>query len=186
MTRFTVNGLAVHYRLDPETPLLWALRDASNLTGTKFGCGTGHCGACTVHIDGQAVRSCLVRIGDIEGSLVTTIEALSPDRSHPVQQAWVAEGAVQCGFCTPGMIMAAAALIDRNPSPSDADIDAAITNICRCGIYPRIREAVRRAIRVRNGQEQIAAAPPPGIEPEDAGRAVEALRPAQRRRRPQR
>jgi isoquinoline 1-oxidoreductase alpha subunit len=118
----------------------------------------------------------VVRIADLEGSFVTTIEALSRDRSHPVQQAWVAEAVPQCGFCQPGMIMAAAALIERIPNPSDADIDATITNICRCGTYPRIHEAIRRAIRVKSGQEQIAAAPPPGIAPADAAREVPALR----------
>jgi isoquinoline 1-oxidoreductase alpha subunit len=144
--------------------LLWALRDASNLTGTKYGCGTGHCGACTVHVDGRALRSCQVPIGRLEGSFVTTIEALSRDRSHPVQQAWVAESVPQCGYCQSGLIMAAAALLDRNPAPSDEEIDAAITNICRCGTYPRL------------GEEQISAAPPPGIDPADAAREVPALR----------
>jgi isoquinoline 1-oxidoreductase alpha subunit len=177
MTKFTVNGQPIHYRLDPDTPLLWALRDASNLTGTKYGCGTGHCGACTVHVDGKAVRSCLVPIGRLEGSFVTTIEALSRNRSHPVQQAWVAESVPQCGYCQSGMIMAAAALLDRAPNPSDADIDAAITNICRCGTYPRIREAIRRAARMKNGMERIAAAPAPGIDPKDAAKATPALRP---------
>ena len=176
MTKFTVNGQAVHYRMDPDTPLLWALRDASNLTGTKYGCGSGVCGACTVNVDGKAVRSCMVPIRALEGSFVTTIEALSRDRSHPVQQAWVAESVPQCGYCQSGMIMAAAALLDRNPAPSDADMDRAITNICRCGTYPRIREAIRRAARVKAGQEQIAAAPPPGIDPADAAREVPALR----------
>jgi len=183
MTRFTVNGQPVHYRIDPETPLLWALRDASNLTGTKYGCGVGDCGACTVNIDGNAVRSCLVPIGRLEGSFVTTIEALSRDRSHPVQQAFVADSVPQCGYCMSGMIMTAAALLDKNPSPSDADIDAAITNICRCGTYPRIREAIRRAARIKSGQEQIAAAPPPGIDPADAARAVPALRDVRPKRR---
>ena len=176
MSRFTVNGQPVRYRMDPSTPLLWALRDASNLTGTKYGCGSGHCGACTVNIDGNAVRSCMVRIGELEGSFVTTIEGLSRDRSHPVQQAWVAQSVPQCGYCQSGMIMAAAALLDGNPSPSDAEIDRAITNICRCGTYPRIREAIRRAARVRSGAERIAAAPPPGIDPADAAREVPALR----------
>jgi len=176
MTRFTVNGQPVHYRMDPDTPLLWALRDASNLTGTKYGCGVGDCGACTVHVDGNAVRSCLVSIAEMEGRFVTTIEGLSRDRSHPVQQAWVAESVPQCGFCQPGMIMAAAALLERNPNPADADIDAAITNICRCGTYSRIRGAVRRAARLKSGAELIAAAPPPGIDPADAARAVPALR----------
>ncbi|HEX8193546.1 MAG TPA: (2Fe-2S)-binding protein [Allosphingosinicella sp.] len=186
MTSFTVNGQAVRYRLDPETPLLWALRDASNLTGTKYGCGTGHCGACTVHVDGRAVLSCTVPIGALEGSLVTTIEGLSGDRSHPVQQAWAAEQVSQCGFCQPGMIMAAAALIERADSPTDAEVDAALGNLCRCGTYPRIREALRRAIRARSGQEQVAGAPPPGIAPEDAARATPALRPARPRPRAQR
>jgi isoquinoline 1-oxidoreductase alpha subunit len=176
MTKFTVNGQPVEYVMDPATPLLWALRDASNLTGTKYGCGAGQCGACTVDVDGRPVRSCRVPISSIEGSFVTTIEGLSRDRSHPVQQAWVAEQVPQCGYCQSGMIMAAALLLDRNPNPSDAEIDAAITNICRCGTYPRIREAVRRAARVKAGQERISAAPPPGIDPSDAAREVPALR----------
>jgi isoquinoline 1-oxidoreductase subunit alpha len=175
MTRFTVNGQPVHYKMDPATPLLWALRDASNLTGTKYGCGAGLCGACTVHLDGQPVRSCQIPIGAIEGTFITTIEALSRDRGHPVQQAWVAENLPQCGYCQSGMIMAAAALLEKNRNPSDADIDAAMTNICRCGTYPRIHRAVRRAARVMAGQETIAAAPPPGIDPADAARAVPAL-----------
>ncbi|SFS04412.1 (2Fe-2S)-binding protein [Sphingomonas jatrophae] len=180
MTRFTVNGQPVHYRLDPATPLLWALRDASNLTGTKYGCGVGQCGACTVHVDGVAQRSCQLPIGGIEGSFVTTIEALSRDRGHPVQQAWVAESVPQCGYCQSGMIMAASALLERNRNPSDAEIDAAITNICRCGTYPRIRRAIRRAAAVLRGAETIAAAPPPGIDPADAARAVPALTPPRR------
>jgi isoquinoline 1-oxidoreductase subunit alpha len=177
VTKFTVNNQPVQYRLDPATPLLWALRDASNLTGTKYGCGTGDCGACTVDVDGRAVRSCMVPISAVEGSFVTTIEALSRDRSHPVQQAWAAENVPQCGFCQPGMIMAAAILLKSNPRPSDADINAAITNICRCGTYPRIRRAVKRAAAVLRGEERIVAAPPPGIDPDDAARAVPALTP---------
>lgn len=176
MTRFSVNDRPVEYRMEPETPLLWALRDASNLTGTKYGCGTGECGACTVDIDGEAIRSCMVTIAECEGRFVTTIEGLARDRSHPVQQAWVAEQVPQCGFCQSGMIMAAAALLRTNSNPSDADIDAAMTNICRCGTYPRIRTAIRLAGRVIRGEERIAAAPPPGIRPEDAARAVPALR----------
>jgi isoquinoline 1-oxidoreductase alpha subunit len=156
MTRFTVNGQPVHYRMDPATPLLWALRDASNLTGTKYGCGAGQCGACTVHVDGAAVRSCQVTIGQLEGAFVTTIEALSNGRSHPVQQAWIAEQVPQCGYCQSGMIMAAAALLARNAAPSDQEIDVAITNVCRCGTYPRIRQAIRRAARIQAG----GAAPP--------------------------
>lgn len=176
MTKFTVNNQPVEYRMDPQTPLLWALRDASNLTGTKYGCGTGDCGACTVDIDGRAVRSCTVAIGTIEGSFVTTIEALSRDRSHPVQQAWAAEGVPQCGYCQSGMIMAAAVLLKTTPRPTDADINAAITNICRCGTYPRIRRAIHRAARMLAGEEVIVAAPPPGIAPDDAARAVPSLR----------
>ena len=185
MSRFTVNGQPVHYRMDPDTPLLWALREASNLTGTKYGCGTGHCGACTVHIDGNAVRSCRVPIRDIEGSFVTTIEGLSRDRSHPVQQAFagvaqpdggVTDAVPQCGDCIPGMIMAAAALVGRTDAPTDAQIDDAVSNLCRCGVYPRLREAIRRAGRIKSGREPGAAAPPPGIAPEDAARAVPSLR----------
>ncbi|HEX8215667.1 MAG TPA: (2Fe-2S)-binding protein [Allosphingosinicella sp.] len=174
--RFTVNGQPVQYSLDPSTPLLWALRDGSNLTGTKYGCGSGDCGACTVHVDGAAVRSCQVTLAQLEGSQVTTIEALSQDRSHPVQQAWVAEQVPQCGYCQSGMIMAAAALLERNPNPSDAEIDLAITNLCRCGTYPRIRKAIRRAARVKAGLERIASAPPPGIAPADAARSIPALK----------
>ncbi len=183
MSRLTVNGQPVHYRMDPETPLLWALREASNLTGAKFGCGTGHCGACTVHVDGNAVRSCRAPIGRLEGSFVVTVEGLSRDRSHPVQQAFAADTVPQCGFCIPGMIMAAAALVDRSDSLTDAQIDAALTNICRCGIYPRLRESIRRALRIKTGQESVPGAPPPAIAPEDAARAVPALRAEPRRRR---
>lgn len=145
MTSFTVNDRPVRYRMDPETPLLWALRDASNLTGTKYGCGTGDCGACTVDIDGQAVRACRISIAACEGRFVTTIEALSTDRSHPVQQAWIEANLPQCGYCQPGMIMAAAALLKSNPSPSDDEIAQGMTNICRCGTYNRIRKAIRSA-----------------------------------------
>ncbi len=163
--------------MDPQTPLLYALREASNLTGTKYGCGTGDCGACTVDIDGDAVRSCQISIADCEGRFVTTIEHLSLDRSHPVQQAWAVEQVTQCGFCEPGMIMAIAVLLKKNSNPSDADIEAAITNICRCGIYPRVKPAIRRAIRIARGEDRTAAAPPPGIRPADAARVVPALTP---------
>lgn len=145
MTRFTINGNPVAFDLPPETPLLWALRDAMNLTGTKFGCGAGLCGACTVHIDGQAQRSCQVNIGDIEGTFVTTIEGLSKDGGHPVQEAWIAEQVPQCGYCQPGMIMAAAAFLKDTPNPTEDDIKAGITNLCRCGTYPRIKKAILRA-----------------------------------------
>lgn len=177
MTRFTVNNQPVEYLMDPETPLLWALRDASNLTGTKYGCGTGECGACTVDIDGAAVPSCRISIAECEGRFVTTIEGLSRDRSHPVQQAFAAENVSQCGYCIPGMVMAASVLLRRIPAPTDADIDAALPNLCRCGIYPRLRDAVRRAARAAAGGEALAGAPPPGIAPADAARAVPALRP---------
>ena len=183
--RLSVNGQTHELDVEPRTLLVHALREQLGLTGSHVGCDTSSCGACTVHVDGRAVLSCSIPIGALEGSLVTTIEGLSPDRSHPVQQAWAAEQVSQCGFCQPGMIMAAAALIERSDSPSDADIDSALGNLCRCGTYPRIREAVRRAVRARSGQEQVAGAPPPGIAPEDAARATPALRavPARRDRR---
>ena len=177
MTALTVNNQPIRYRMDPATPLLWALRDASNLTGTKYGCGTGDCGACTVDVDGRAVMSCMVTLAQVEGSFVTTIEALSRDRSHPVQQAWIAEQVPQCGFCQPGFIMAVAVLLKANNRPTDADIDAAIPNICRCGTYTRIRRAIHRAAAAMRGEETIVAAPPPGIDPADAARRVPALTP---------
>jgi isoquinoline 1-oxidoreductase alpha subunit len=179
MTRFTVNNQPVQYRMDPNTPLLWALRDASNLTGTKYGCGNGQCGACTVDIDGQAVLSCQTAIGAIEGSFVTTIEGLSRERDHPVQLAWIANNVPQCGFCVPGMIMAASVLLKKNRNPSEDDIREGITNLCRCGTYPRIVEAVLAAARVQRGDETIAAGAPPGIDPVDAARRVPALAPTQ-------
>ncbi len=181
MTRFTVNNQPVEYRLDPATPLLWALRDASNLTGTKYGCGTGHCGACTVDVDGQARRSCQVPIGSIEGSFVTTIEGLSRERNHPVQLAFLAGNVVQCGFCIPGMVMAAAALLRRNPDPGEEQIRSELTNLCRCGIYPRLVEAVQRAGRAIRGEETIPAGPRPGIDPADSARLVPALTPRKER-----
>ena len=144
MARMIVNGEPVHYRLDPETPLLWALRDASNLTGTKYGCDSRDCGACTVIVDGQAAASCAVPIGELEGSRVTTIEGLGGH--HPVQQAWLAEQVTQCGFCEPGFIMAIAALIDSGGPIGAAEIDS-LPNLCRCGAYPRIRKAIQRAAR---------------------------------------
>jgi len=177
MTRFTVNGEPVHYKMDPQTPVLWALRDASNLTGTKYGCGTGDCGACTVIVDGVARRSCQITIGAIEGTFVTTIEGLSDDRSHPLQQAFAAENVPQCGYCMSGVLMAAAALLQHTPDPTDAQMDEAVTNICRCGTYPRIRRAIRRAAHAGKDDEGLAAAPPPDIDPGDAAAAVPALTP---------
>ena len=145
MIRFTVNGNPVALDIDDETPLLWALRDNLGLTGTKFGCGIAACGACTVHLDGAVVRSCSFPVRAAEGRHVTTIEGLSHNRSHPIQQAWIAEQVPQCGYCQSGMIMAAAALLKSQPKPNDADIEAAMTNLCRCGTYQRIRKAIHRA-----------------------------------------
>lgn len=175
MTALTVNGRPVRFAMPPDTPLLWALRDAANLTGTKYGCGTGDCGACMVIVDGEALRSCLITIAEAEGRFITTIEGLSRDRSHPVQQALVAEQAIQCGFCTPGIVMSAVALLARNSAPSEAEIKAGITNLCRCGVYPRLVEAIQRAGRVMRREEVISAAPAPGITQEDAARAVPAM-----------
>jgi isoquinoline 1-oxidoreductase alpha subunit len=176
MPRLTVNDRPVEFRMDPQTPLLWALRDAANLTGTKYGCGVGDCGACMVLVDGDALRSCLITLAEAEGRFVTTIEGLSRDRSHPVQQALVAEQAIQCGFCTPGIAISAAALLARNADPDDEAIKAAIPNLCRCGVYPRLIRAIRRAGRAMRRLEPISAAPAPGIAPEDAARAVPAIR----------
>lgn len=145
MARLTLNDRPVELRLDPQTPLLWALRDAANLTGTKYGCGVGDCGACMVLVDGEALRSCLISLGECEGRAITTIEALSRGGMHPVQQALVAEQAIQCGFCTPGIAISAAALLARNANPDVAAIKEAIPNLCRCGVYPRLVRAVRGA-----------------------------------------
>lgn len=176
MPSMTVNGRPLHFDLDGETPLLWALRDAANLTGTKYGCGVGDCGACMVLIDGQALRPCLVTITEAEGREITTVEGLSRDRSHPVQQALVAEQAIQCGFCTPGIVMAAAGLLEQNASPTAEEIKAALTNLCRCGVYPRLVAAVQRAARVKSRNERINAAPASGIAIEEAASQVPALR----------
>jgi isoquinoline 1-oxidoreductase subunit alpha len=145
MANLRINGRDVAVDADPDTPLLWVIRDHVNLTGTKFGCGAGLCGACTVHLDGAAIRSCITALANVEGGEITTIEGLSVDGSHRVQQAWLAEQVPQCGYCQPGMIMAAAALLADTPAPSDADIDAAMTNLCRCGTYDRVRRAIHRA-----------------------------------------
>jgi len=145
MTTLNINGLSVVIDGDPDTPLLWVIREQLGLTGTKYGCGIAACGACTVHVDGMAARSCTFPLGEVGTQKVTTIEGLSRDRSHPVQKAWIAEQVPQCGYCQSGMIMAAAALISEKPHPTDTDIDAAITNICRCGTYQRVRLAIHAA-----------------------------------------
>jgi len=146
MVNFTVNGKGRAYDGDPEMPLLWYLRDDLLLTGTRFGCGAGLCGACTVHVDGQAVRSCQTRMQSLQNKAVLTIEGLSPDGTHPVQRAWAGLNVPQCGYCQSGQIMQAAALLARTPSPTDQDIDRAMAgNICRCGTYQRIRAAIKKA-----------------------------------------
>jgi isoquinoline 1-oxidoreductase subunit alpha len=155
MTKLTVNGEPLEYKLDPDMPLLWALREASNLTGTKYGCDSGDCGACTVIVDGRAALSCVVALRDLEGAQVTTIEGLSANGAHPVQQAWVSEQVTMCGYCEPGFIMAIAALLQASPQPSEEQIGA-LPNICRCGAYPRIRKAIARASQA---QPQTTANP---------------------------
>ena len=145
MVTITVNDTQHQLDIEPDTPLLWALRDVVGLTGTKYGCGIAQCGACTVHINGQPIRSCSVPIASVDSASITTIEGLSPDGKHPVQQAWIAEDVPQCGYCQSGQIMAVAAFLKDHPSPTDADIDANITNICRCGTYERMRRAIHRA-----------------------------------------
>jgi len=148
MQSLSVNGRTYEVDVEPDTPLLWVLRDTIGLTGTKYGCGIAQCGACTVHIDGVATRSCQVPVGMLGNKAVTTIEALAHDgRLHPLQKAWIDHDVPQCGYCQSGMLMAAAALLARTPEPTDADIDAAITNICRCGTYQRIRAAIHAAAK---------------------------------------
>ncbi len=148
--KLSVNGKTVELDIDPKTPLLWALRDQLNLTGTKYGCGIGQCGACTVHLNGQAVRSCAITVAEVEKFDVVTIEGLSEDRSHPVQIAWIEEDVPQCGYCQSGQIMAAAALLTQATNPSDEQINSAMTNICRCGTYPGIKAAIKKAANSRN------------------------------------
>ena len=144
--RISVNGRVHDIDVSPDTPLLWVLRDALGFTGTKYGCGIGACGACTVHVEGEPTRSCLVPISTLGVERVTTIEGLSGDRAHPLQQAWIAEDVPQCGYCQAGQIMSAVALLAKSPTPSDTDIDAAMSNnLCRCGTYTRIRRAIHRA-----------------------------------------
>ena len=156
-TRFTLNGNAVSFDGDGAMPLLWYLRDHARLTGTKYGCGVGPCGACTVHVDGEAVRSCTTTVASIAGRKVRTIESLADgDALHVVQQAWIDEDVPQCGYCQAGQIMAATALLERVAEPSDADI-ASITNLCRCGTYPRIRRAIRKAAALKRVSAEGAA-----------------------------
>jgi len=145
MMKLTVNGVERQFDVEPDTPLLWVIRDTLGLTGTKFGCGVAACGACTVLVGDEPTRSCSFQVADFEGKSITTIEGLSRDRSHPVQLAWIAEQVPQCGYCQSGMILAAVALLKAKPKPTDADIDAEITNICRCGAYGRVRAAIHRA-----------------------------------------
>ena len=162
--RLTVNGVQHEVNddvVDPAMPLLWVLRDVLYLTGSKYGCGIGACGACTVHLDGQAVRSCMTPLSLVADKQVATIEGLgAPGRPHALQLAWIAQQVPQCGYCQSGMLMAAAALLAKNPNPADADIDAAITNICRCGTTPRIRGAVQAAAKALRG---VTATVPPAV-----------------------
>jgi isoquinoline 1-oxidoreductase subunit alpha len=151
MVALVVNGQQHELDIEPETPLLWVLRDELALTGTKFGCGIAVCGACTVHLNGAAMRSCMVPVGSVAGAEITTIEGLSHDANHPVQRAWIEGDVPQCGYCQSGQVMAAAALLRQTPDPTDEQIDSAISNICRCGTYPRIRAAIHRAAVLAKG-----------------------------------
>ncbi|MGA9885226.1 MAG: (2Fe-2S)-binding protein [Candidatus Acidiferrales bacterium] len=151
-TRFTVNGKSQTVDVNPDMPLLWVIRDTLNMTGTKFGCGMALCGACTVHINGAAIRSCITPVSSVEGKHVTTIEGLSPDHSHPVQRAWIEVDVPQCGYCQSGQIMSASALLAKNPHPTDEEIETAMAgNICRCGTYQQIKEAIHRAASLHSG-----------------------------------
>ena len=147
MTTFILNGRRVSVHSPDDTPLLWVIRDELSLTGTKFGCGIGLCGACTLHVEGRATRSCITAVGAVAGAKVTTIEGLNPEGRHPVQVAWTELQVPQCGYCQSGMILTAAALLTRNSQPTDTEIDSAMTNICRCGTYDRVRKAIHRAAR---------------------------------------
>ncbi len=149
MIKLIINGKQKKIDDDPSMPLLWFLRDTQKLTGTKFGCGIGQCGACTVHVDGKAVRSCITPISDVAGKSITTIEGLSPEGEHPVQKAWLEEDVPQCGYCQAGQLMAAAEFIKDHPEPTDQDINENMTNLCRCGTYVRIRKAIKRAAEIQ-------------------------------------
>ena len=155
MAKLKINGRPVEVDVDGSTPLLWVLREQLGLTGTKYSCGIGLCGSCTVHIDGKAVRACLIPVSSVGAEAeVVTIEGLSADNDHPVQQAWAELDVPQCGYCQPGMIMAAAALLAKNPAPSDADIDEEVTNICRCGTFNRVRRGIHRAAEINQGAKK--------------------------------
>jgi isoquinoline 1-oxidoreductase alpha subunit len=147
MIKLTVNGKTHDLDVEDDTPLLWVIRDEVGLTGTKFGCGVGACGACTVLLEDEPTRSCVLPLSAVAGKSITTIEGLSADKSHPVQKAWIAESVPQCGYCQSGMILTAAALLKRKTQPTDTEIDSAMTNICRCGTYDRVRKAIHRAAR---------------------------------------
>jgi isoquinoline 1-oxidoreductase alpha subunit len=154
MAQLNINGRVHNVQVEPETPLLWVIREQVGLTGTKYGCGVAQCGACSVHINGEVARSCSIRVGDVKvGDNIVTIEGLSDTSSHPVQKAWLAIDVPQCGYCQSGQIMAAAALLKKNPKPTDVDIDEAMTNICRCGTYQRIRAAVHIAAGMPSGDK---------------------------------
>lgn len=151
MAKLKINGKVITVDVEDDTPLLWVIREQIGLTGTKYGCGIAQCGACTVHIDGKAIRSCTFPVGSVsEDQEITTIEGLSSNSDHPVQQAWAELDTPQCGFCQPGMIMASAALLAQKPRPSDADINAQITNICRCGTFQRVREGIHLAVEIKH------------------------------------
>ena len=166
--QFTLNGKAQSVDVNPNMPLLWVLRDTLGMTGTKFGCGISLCGACTVHIDGDATRSCITTISSVAGKKVTTIEGLSADSSHPVQRAWIEVDVPQCGYCQSGQIMTTAALLDKNAQPSDTEIDDALKgNICRCGTYQRIREAVHLAAKLKGAAPKKSAQLPGGVGSEE-------------------
>jgi isoquinoline 1-oxidoreductase subunit alpha len=155
---FTLNGKPQTVDVSPDMPLLWVLRDTLNMTGTKFGCGMALCGACTVHVNGEATRSCITQVSSVAGKKITTIEGLSVDGSHPVQQAWMEEDVPQCGYCQSGQIMSAVALLAKKANPTDADIDDAMSgNICRCGTYQRIRKAIHKAAALQSGKAKSAA-----------------------------
>ena len=172
MIEIKINGRTQTIDVDPDTPLLWVIRDELGLTGTKFGCGVAQCGACTVLVDGAATRTCTTPVSDVKGAAITTIEGLAPEGTlTAVQQAWIDEQVPQCGYCQSGMLIAATALLKENPSPSDEDINDGITNICRCGTYPRIRKAIHRAAKASTGQAPAGGSAPKKSDANGNGRA---------------